>query len=93
MSFASLPEALKKVAVAVVDVTALGVGDDAAAAELFDFGPIGLCGKMMRDVEAAQFGDVVIAGHVKLLIDEPRVAANGRGRRPVDQGEKHSRAR
>src|SRR3546814_12893497 len=50
-------------AVAVGDIGALGMGDDPAAAECLDFRPIGLRGQMMRDVEAAQFGDVVIAGH------------------------------
>src|SRR3546814_8721267 len=46
-------------AIAVVDIAALGMGDDAAAAQAFDFGPVGLRGQMVRDVEAAQFGDVV----------------------------------
>src|SRR3546814_20131405 len=55
-------------AIAVVDIAALGMGDDAAAAQAFDFGPVGLRGHMVRDVEAAQFGDVVIAGH-KLVPD------------------------
>src|SRR3546814_20635647 len=50
-------------AIAVVDIAALGMGDDAAAAQAFDFGPVDLRGQMVRDVEAAQFGDVVIAGH------------------------------
>src|SRR3546814_10375202 len=47
-------------AIAVVDIAALGMGDDAAAAQAFDFGPVDLRGQMVRDVEAAQFGDVVI---------------------------------
>ena len=53
------------VPVAVGDVAAFGMRNDAAAAEPFDFGPIGLRGKMVRNVEAAQFGDVVIARHGK----------------------------
>src|SRR5690606_27906287 len=54
------------VAVAVGDVAALGMGDDPAAAERFDLGPVGLGGQMVCDVEALEFGDVVIAGHVSL---------------------------
>jgi hypothetical protein len=39
------------------------MGDDAASAEVLNFLPVGLGGQMVRDVEAAKFGDVVIAGH------------------------------
>ena len=51
------------VAVAIIDVAAVGMGDNAAAAQVFDFLPVGLGGKVVCDVEAAKFGDVVIAGH------------------------------
>src|SRR3546814_20834259 len=61
-------------AIAVVDIAALGMGDDAAAAQAFDFGPVGLRGQMVRDVEAAQFGDVVIAGHN--LVPDPEVRSH-----------------
>jgi hypothetical protein len=81
------------VAVTVVDIAALGMRDDPATAELFDFGPVGLRGKMVRDVEAAQFGDVVIAGHGKLLILRAAQGSEMTGKIPVDQGEKQSRAR
>ncbi|SBV32890.1 protein of unknown function [uncultured Sphingopyxis sp.] len=77
------PEARHRVedalAVAVGDMAALGMGDDAAAAERLDFGPIGLRGKMVRDVEAAQFGDVVIAGHVSLPEVPLPLAGGARG--------------
>ena len=42
------------------------MGDDAAAAQIFDFLPIGLCGQVVGHIKAAEFGDVVIAGHEKL---------------------------
>ena len=58
-------------AVAVGNVRALGMGDDAAAAERLDLGPVGLRGQMVRDVEAAEFGDVVIAGNGLFLISPP----------------------
>ena len=51
------------IAVPVMDITAFGMSDDPAAAKVFYFLPIGLGGKVMRDIEAAKFCDVVIARH------------------------------
>ena len=51
------------VAVAIVDVAAIGMGDDPAAAKIFNFLPVGLRGQVMGDVKAAKFSDVVIAWH------------------------------
>src|SRR3546814_20265259 len=68
-------------AVAVGDIGALGMGDDPAAAECLDFRPIGLRGQMMRDVEAAQFGDVVIAGHEFATELEGDRKSGGEGKR------------
>jgi hypothetical protein len=45
------------------------MGDDAAAAQIFDFLPVGLGGEVVCDVKAAEFGDVVIAGHDKILFE------------------------
>jgi hypothetical protein len=51
-----------------MDATTLGMGDDAAAAQILYFLPIGLRGQVMGDVEAAKFGDIVIAGHGYFLL-------------------------
>ena len=55
------------VTVPVMDVTSVGMGNDPAAAQIFDFLPVGLGGQVMGDIHAAKFGDVVIAGHKSIL--------------------------
>ena len=58
------------VTVSVMDIATFGMGDDAAAAQILDFLPIGLGGQVMGDVETAEFGDVVIAGHFLILLND-----------------------
>jgi hypothetical protein len=59
-----------------VDVAAFGMGYDAAAAHVLDLLPIGLRGQVVGDVEALEFGDIVIAGHGV----SPLNCAEGNGR-------------
>lgn len=60
---------------AVINCGAFGAGDDAAAAKADELTVIGLRRKMVREVEPAQFRNVVIAGHVPLYLGDERLAA------------------
>ncbi len=55
------------VAVTIIDVATVGMGDDAAAAHIFDQLVILLGGQMVRDVEAFEFSDIIIAWHGQSL--------------------------
>jgi hypothetical protein len=47
-----------------MNITAFGVSNDSATAQILDFLPVGLRGQMVGDVQTAEFGDVVIAWHI-----------------------------
>src|SRR5690606_40228768 len=51
------------VALPVIDGRALGPRDDAAAAQAHDLGVVRLRRQMVSDVEPAQLGNVIVAGH------------------------------
>ena len=78
-----------RVPLPVIDGRALGAGDDAAAALLGDDLVVGLGGQVVRQVQALQFGDVIVAdrgGHGSHLWDAAFVRPTGnrragRGRR------------
>ena len=56
------------IAVAVINITALGMRDDPAAAHILDQLIILLRGQMMRDIEAFEFGNIIVASHKFILV-------------------------
>ena len=82
-----------RVPVAVVDVAAVRPGDDPAAAGVADRPVVGLGRQVVGDVQAAQLGDVVVAGgHGRDpcwslgVGDSPRSTGREGGRRPGSRG-------
>src|SRR5690606_37082403 len=73
------------VALPVIDGRALGPRDDAAAAQAHDLGVVRLRRQMVSDVEPAQLGNVIVAGHrtlpLVLFCRKPRLAQASGSRR------------